>query len=92
MTGSIPCGGVVGAKTVLCALAGAAVRVGAQLVPGALRPDSGLRGEGAVRSCRRHLGGNGEKRGEPGSLPPSRAIPLGPGAGTGRSRAFAAPV
>lgn len=54
----------MGAETVLCALAGAAVRVGAELVPGALRPDSGLCGKGTVHSCRRHLGGNGEKCGE----------------------------
>lgn len=60
---------MVGAGADLCAPAGAAVRVGAELVPRALRADSGLCVEGAVRSCWRHLGGNGEERGEPGALP-----------------------
>lgn len=68
---------VVGAEADLCALAGAAVRVGAELVPWALQADSGLCGEGAVCSCWRHLGGNGEKHGEPGSPHPPCAIPLG---------------
>lgn len=84
---------MVGAEADLCALAGTAVRVGEELVPWALRTDPGLRGKGAVHSCRRHLGGNGEKRGEPGSLYPPCGVPLGllltP---EGESRAFAEPV
>lgn len=58
---------VVGAGADFCALAGTAIRMGAELVPWTLRPDSGLRGKGAVCSCWRHLGGNGEKHSEPGS-------------------------
>lgn len=52
--------GVRGAGADPCALAGSAVRVGEELLPWALCTNSGLRGQGTVHSCWRHLGGNGE--------------------------------
>lgn len=65
--GTLVWSNVVGAGADFCALTGTAIRMGAELVPWTLCPDSGLRGKGAVHPCWRHLGGNGEKHGEPGS-------------------------